>query len=208
MSQIIQLVPSSGPGSGTVTSISAGTGITLTPNPITATGSVALTIPVVISSGGTNAITMANTDGVIIYDGTRLVTTVAGTTGQFLGGNTGLAPTFQNLPGAFTWSVITINQSALVNNGYICNKAGLLTILLPVTSAIGDIIEISGMNTDLGWSIAQNANQTIHFGILDTTTGIGGSLSSTKKYDSVKIVCNIANTDWIVLSSIGNLTVV
>jgi len=39
--------------SGTVTSITAGTGITLTPSPITTTGSVALTVPVVVSSGGT-----------------------------------------------------------------------------------------------------------------------------------------------------------
>jgi hypothetical protein len=41
------------PGGGTITSISSGTGITLTPDPIIATGSVALTIPVVVTSGGT-----------------------------------------------------------------------------------------------------------------------------------------------------------
>lgn len=40
-------------GAGTVTSISAGTGITLTPNPITTTGSIALTIPVTSILGGT-----------------------------------------------------------------------------------------------------------------------------------------------------------
>lgn len=45
---------SSGGGSGTVTSVSAGTGITLSPSPITTTGSVSLTVPVVFSSGGTN----------------------------------------------------------------------------------------------------------------------------------------------------------
>ena len=38
---------------GTVTSITAGTGITLTPSPITTTGSVALTVPVVVANGGT-----------------------------------------------------------------------------------------------------------------------------------------------------------
>lgn len=43
--------------SGTVTSISAGTGITLTPNPITTTGSVALTVPVTEVLGGTNQTT-------------------------------------------------------------------------------------------------------------------------------------------------------
>lgn len=42
---------------GTVTSISAGTGITLTPNPIVTTGTVALTIPVTEIHGGTNQTT-------------------------------------------------------------------------------------------------------------------------------------------------------
>lgn len=53
MSQSGRYIPLSGPGSGTVTSISEGTGITLTPNPITATGTVALTVPVIVSDGGT-----------------------------------------------------------------------------------------------------------------------------------------------------------
>lgn len=51
--------------------------------------------PMPIVEGGTNATTMANTDGVVIYDGASLVTTSAGTTGQVLTGNTGSAPTFQ-----------------------------------------------------------------------------------------------------------------
>lgn len=73
MSQITKLISSTGPGSGTVTSITSGTGITLTPNPITATGSVALTVPVVISSGGTNATSYAQSNGIVTYNGTRLV---------------------------------------------------------------------------------------------------------------------------------------
>jgi hypothetical protein len=35
------------------------------------------------------------------------------------------------------------------------------------------------MNTALGWQVAQNANQIIHFGSVNTTTGVGGSLAST-----------------------------
>lgn len=46
-------IAAAGGGSGSVTSISAGTGITLTPDPITTTGSVALTVPVAVTSGGT-----------------------------------------------------------------------------------------------------------------------------------------------------------
>ena len=37
-----------------------------------------------IANGGTNATSMANTDGVVYYDGTRLVTTTVGTAGQVL----------------------------------------------------------------------------------------------------------------------------
>ena len=42
-------------GAGTVTSISQGTGIVCTPNPITGTGTVALAVPVALVNGGTHA---------------------------------------------------------------------------------------------------------------------------------------------------------
>ncbi len=109
--------------------------------------------------------------------------------------------------GGFTWTVITADQTAAVGNGYICNKAGLLTLTLPASSAVGTIIEVTGMNTAVGWRIAQGSGQTIHFGAMNTTTGATGYLQATAIYDSVRIVCNIANTDWIVLSSEGNITV-
>jgi len=103
MSQITNLIPASGPGSGTVTSISAGTGITLTPNPITTTGTVALTVPVVIANGGTNATSFTNTDGVVYFDGAKLNTTTVGTALQVLTSNgPGMAPSFQNASGDVT----------------------------------------------------------------------------------------------------------
>lgn len=123
MSQINRFTPVAGPGSGTVTSISAGTGITLTPNPITTTGTVALTIPVTIADGGTNATSFTNTDGVVYFDGTRLVDTAVGTAGQVLTSNgAGLAPTFQaisassisltgNTGGALTGNAFTIDTA-------------------------------------------------------------------------------------------------
>jgi hypothetical protein len=46
-------------GSGVVTSITAGNGITLSPSPITSTGSVALTVPISVANGGTGATTAA-----------------------------------------------------------------------------------------------------------------------------------------------------
>jgi hypothetical protein len=61
---------------GSVSSISAGTGITLTPSPITTTGSVALTVPVVVSSGGTGDTTLP-VHGVLLGEGTAAVGNVA-----------------------------------------------------------------------------------------------------------------------------------
>lgn len=96
MSQITFLTPRTGPGSGTVTSISQGTGITCTPNPITTVGTVALTVPVAIANGGTNATSMTTTYGVNYFDGTSIVTTAVGSAGQVLTSNgVGVAPTFQ-----------------------------------------------------------------------------------------------------------------
>jgi hypothetical protein len=63
-------------GAGTVTSLTAGTGITLTPSPITATGSIALTSPVTVANGGTNSATLT-AHGVLLGEGASTVGTVA-----------------------------------------------------------------------------------------------------------------------------------
>lgn len=112
--------------------------------------------------------------------------------------------------GGISWSVITADQSAVVNNGYICNKAGLLTLTLPASGAIGDTIRITGINTDLGWKIAQNANQQIFMGSSSSTVGVAGSLASIFKRDAVELVCTVsgASTVWNVVSSVGNITIV
>lgn len=134
-----------------------------------------------------------------------------GLAGQVLTSNGAAAlPTWQPVAVPFTWAVTTVNAGIVVGNGYIANKAGLLTMTLPATAAIGDIIEISNMNTAVGWRIAQNALQYIRFGSTITSVGIGGYLEATQLGDSAKLVCNVAgaSTGWIIVSSIGNLTVV
>ena|SRR5690606_494034 len=108
----------------------------------------------------------------------------------------------------FTWNEITGTSSGMtVNNGYIANNAGLVTLTLPASAALGSVIEVAGKGSG-GWTIAQNSGQTIHFGAQNSTTGAGGSISSTLQYDTIRIVCTTADTDFVVLSSVGNLTVV
>ena len=109
--------------------------------------------------------------------------------------------------GGITWSIITADQSAVVDNGYICNKGTLLTLTLPTTAAVNTRIRLAGMNAGL-WKIAQNASQKIHFGNVTTTTGTGGYLASVHARDAVELICVVADLEWNVISSIGNITVV
>lgn len=79
--------------------------------------------PIEIAFGGTNATTMATTDGVVYYDGTRLVTTAAGTATNVLTSNgAGVAPTFQAAGGGSNpaasdsfFAYLSANQTALGN---------------------------------------------------------------------------------------------
>lgn len=108
--------------------------------------------------------------------------------------------------GGFTWVNVTgTSQSMSINTGYIANNGSLVTMTLPATAAVGSVIEVAG-NGSGGWSITQNSGQTIHFGNVNTTTGVGGSLSSTNRYDSLQMVCTVANTDFVVKACMGNIT--
>lgn len=167
--------------------------------------------------GQQNACYIAGIDGVNVGSVSKVLTMASdqlGTATITAGTNITVTPTANTITIActggtgITFSVITADQTAAVNNGYICNKGTLLTLTLPTTSAVGSIIECTGMNIDLGWKIAQNASQIIHFGTSDTSTGTGGSLASSKKRDSVRMVCVVANLEWNVLSSVGNITIV
>ena len=110
--------------------------------------------------------------------------------------------------GGITWSEVTgTSQSAAVNNGYITNNTSLITVTLPSSAIVGDMIEVAGKGTG-GWTLAQNSGQVIHMEGVDSTTGTGGSLSSSERYDAVRLLCITADTDWLVRSGIGNLTVV
>ena len=59
-----------------------------------------------------------------------------------------------------------------------------------------------------GWRVSQNAGQQIHFGILNTTTGTGGYLSSTQTYDTIRMVCNVENNEFTVIGAVGNITII
>lgn len=113
--------------------------------------------------------------------------------------------------GGISWSVITgATQAGTVNSGYICNYNGTLEVTLPATAAVGTLFAVSGMfNVDNNWKIVQNGGQQIFFNTSATTVGASGYLEAPvgNYYSNVTMVCNVANTSWIVISSQGNITV-
>ncbi len=107
MSQITRLVPTSGPGSGTVTSVSGGNNITITGNPAVN--------PTVNVSGTTNhAVQVGNASG-------SLTSIPVGTTGQILTGVTGADPVFAT-------PVVSI-QSLTTDDANVVTPAGGTIIL-------------------------------------------------------------------------------
>lgn len=164
-----------------------------------------------------------------IFQGTSTPTYQVLTNGQLLIGNTGSDPTAATLTagvgigisnaagsitisssgGGITWTDVTGTSATLaVNNGYVANNAGLVTLTLPATATLGDVIKIVGKGAG-GWTIAQNANQAIHLGNAVTTTGVAGSISSTNQYDTIDLVCitSGASTIWSTNAAVGNLTI-
>ncbi len=132
---------------------------------------------------------------------------VLGGTGINIVGNPGTSTlTVNAIGGGVTWTVITANQTAAVNNGYFCNKAGTLTLALPLASAVGDVIEVININTATGTQFTQAANQQIFFATASTTLGATGTLTSSALGDSLKLVCRTANLVWYVSSAVGNWT--
>ena len=108
-----------------------------------------------------------------------------------------------------TWSTITAGTlAAAINNGYVLNhSATACVVTLPATAAEGSIIAFQGLAGSGGFTITANTGQTIQFG--NTSTGSAGSLSSTNAGDTLWIVCGVANTTWLAISSISaGLTVV
>lgn len=117
------------------------------------------------------------------------------------------AITINAVGAGLTWTAITgATQAMVVNNGYIANRAGTVAFTLPTTSAVGDIVAVTGINTATGWSIAYTTNQQIFFGTSSATVTTG-SLASVNIRDTVFLVCVTANLTWNVFSSIGNITV-
>lgn len=176
---------------------------------------------------GTFSSTTVTNHAVIIGGASNALTSLPLTSGQLAIGNTGSDPTAATLSagtgvsisngagsitinalgGALTWTVVTgATQTMAVNNGYIANRAGTVAFTLPATSAVGDVVAVTGINTATGWSIGYTTNQQIFFGSSSATVTTG-TLASVNIRDTVYLVCVVANLTWNVVSSVGNITI-
>lgn len=180
--------------------------------------STASALAILASTASASLVT--NSSGIPVF-------TSSMTNGQVVIGSTGATPTAATLTAGsnisivnaagsitisatglagFSWTVVTgTSQAMLSNNGYIANNAGLVTLGLPATSAVGDEIDVIGKGAG-GWLIQCGAGQTIVLG--SSTTSVAGSLASTNRKDSLYMICTVANTEWQVASAPqGNITV-
>jgi hypothetical protein len=96
--------------------------------------------------------------------------------------------------------VATTSQTMMSETIYIANGGSLISLALPAASLVGDLISVVGQGAG-GWSITQGAGQQIFISPMHTTLGALGSLSSSAQYDSLNLICIVANTIWTTFGS-------
>jgi hypothetical protein len=113
------------------------------------------------------------------------------------------------VPGIGYTQVTGTSATMSADNIYGANNASPVTLLLPTLAAAGSLIYVWGEGAG-GWTITQNAGQSIKVAPSSSTTvGVTGSLSSTGQYDTVTLGCIVANSTWSVNAMTGlGLTIV
>lgn len=101
-----------------------------------------------------------------------------------------------------SWSNINASGTLVVNTGVNCTGGAALSLALPGTSAVGDIIRVV-LDGSTSWTITQAANQQIRVGAVTTTLGVGGSVSSIAQGDFIEMVCKTANLVWTAVGFTG-----
>jgi hypothetical protein len=168
-----------------------------------------------------SAVLVTNSSGVPAWSGTMtngqvIIGSTSGTpTAAALTAGTGISIT--NGTGTITIAATSsgtnwVNQTGTsvtmaVNTSYLANSSSLVTLTLPTTAAQFSTFQVAGFGSG-GWKIAQATGQQINFGNVTTTSGTGGSLASSNQYDSLTLLCTTANTQFQVLTSLGNITYV
>jgi hypothetical protein len=143
------------------------------------------------------------TDGQILIGSTGVIpvpATLTAGTGISIGNAAGsIVISTSGSPAGWT-DVTGATQAMVANNGYIANRSSIITFTLPTTAAFGSYQSVIGKGAGL-FTIAQNAGQSINIGSVTSTIGTGGSISSTDQFDSLTLICTVANTTWTILGA-------
>ena len=128
-------------GTGTVTSVGSGTGITNSPASITGAGTVALTVPVVTANGGTGVVSPATHTIPINQGASAQANTGTGTTGQCVVSNGASAdPSFKSGCRVLLNTLTASNSATLSDTTSLTSTYSSYEIvfdnLLPATNAV------------------------------------------------------------------------
>jgi hypothetical protein len=135
------------------------------------------------TSGTPTAATLTAGTGVAIANGAASIT--ISTTGG------GLA--FGPIAGA--------SQTAVVNTRYLALNSAQTTLTLPTTYAAGDMIALVGSTANTGgWIVQAATGDTIR--VNNSTTSAGGTVtSSAVGGQCIELICDVANTSWVMIST-------
>jgi len=95
-------------------------------------------------------------------------------------------------------TTLAFTQDVEVNSLYIPTNTLLTTFQLPVECVPGNRVTIAGQGTG-GWILLTGSGQTIQIGDVGATATT--SVASSSQYDSIEIVCVVANTTWITIGT-------
>lgn len=111
---------------------------------------------------------------------------------------------FTSVGGGFKWNEVVVLSTIIApGNGYVANNVAQINFSLPLTANFGDYFIISGFGSG-GWRLNQNVGQSIIVGNFTTTLGLAGNIQSTKRYDSIEILCVVADTVFKIQNWDGN----
>ena len=100
-----------------------------------------------------------------------------------------------NAPGLTTAAAASSTQAAAVNTIYYVTSSAACTVTLPATAAAGSIVGIVGYGAG-GWILAPNSGQTIKLITVSAST----SVTSAEQYDTIQVMCTLANTTWVAMN--------
>lgn len=116
---------------------------------------------------------------------------------------------FYNLRGKIVPSATIVNQAStsvtmaagttyVINNG-----ASLVTLTMPASTSVGDVFTIVGQSSG-GWIVQLVGSQVINTGAASTSAA--GTLADGTRYDSVTLMCTVANTSFVCVNGYGTFT--